>query len=115
MKIRGSVVLRIRNAYVPRRNCTFVFTVASYHLDMRPPQIGKCANPDCRAEFKRLGTGKIYTLPVTKPQAWGLPPSVKQKVVWLCAKCASGQEVEFDEQRFQVRVVRRPSSQQKSA
>ncbi len=58
----------------------------------------KCANPECHAEFKRLGTGKIYSLPVTQSQAWGLPADVKQKVVWLCSKCAASKDVEFDEQ-----------------
>jgi hypothetical protein len=77
---------------------------------MRPPQIGKCANPDCRTEFKRLGTGKIFTLPVTEPQAWGLPPNIRQKVVWLCAKCAMSKEVEFDREHFQVQVVSRHRS-----
>jgi hypothetical protein len=88
--------------------------MASNLEGMRPPQIGKCANPDCRAEFKRLGTGKIYSLPVTQPQAWGLPSNIKQKVVWLCANCASSNNVEFDEQRFQVHVVTRQRSHQKA-
>lgn len=82
---------------------------------MRPPQIGKCANPDCRVEFKRLGTGRIYTLRVSQPQAWGLPPNIKQKVVWLCAKCASSKEVEFDEQHYQIQVVSRPRSREQTA
>jgi len=77
---------------------------------MRPPQIGKCANPDCRTEFKRLGTGKIFTLAVTQPQAWGLPPNVRQKVVWLCAKCAISKEVEFDRENLRVLVVSRHRS-----
>ncbi|MGB8889734.1 MAG: hypothetical protein WCC87_23625 [Candidatus Korobacteraceae bacterium] len=89
--------------------------MASYHAVMRLPQIGKCANPECRVEFKRLGTGKIYTLPVSQPQAWGLPPNIKQKVVWLCAKCAMTKEVEFDREHFQVQVVNRHRAHQQTA
>jgi hypothetical protein len=89
--------------------------MASYQSEMGPPQIGKCANPDCRVEFKRLGTGQIYILPVSEPLAWGLPPNIKQKVVWLCAKCASNKEVKFDKQHSQVQVVSRHRIQQRSA
>lgn len=96
-------------------HCTFGLAMASHHSGMRLPQIGKCANPDCRVEFKRLGTGKIYTLPVTQSQAWGLPPNIKQKVVWLCAKCAASKDVEFDEQHLQVLVVSRQRSRQQTA
>lgn len=84
-------------------------------LSMGASGLGKCANPDCHAEFKRLGTGKIYTLPVTSPQAWGLPPNVKQKVVWLCAHCALTREVEFDKQHCQVLLVQREPSTRQSA
>jgi|SRR5215472_8988752 len=72
---------------------------------MPASELGKCANPDCKAEFKRLGTGRIYTQAVSHPQAWGLPPHVKQKVVWLCSGCASTKHVEFDQQRCQVLIV----------
>lgn len=82
---------------------------------MRPPQIGKCANPGCQVEFKRLGTGKIYTLPVSQPQAWGLPAHSKQKVVWLCAKCALTKEVEFDREHFQIQVVSRQRAHRQTA
>ena len=82
---------------------------------MSSPTLGKCANPDCKAEFKRLGTGKIYTLPVVRPQEWGLPAHVKQKVVWLCSKCAATREVEFDKQHCQVLVVWRERSHRQTA
>ncbi|MGB9257220.1 MAG: hypothetical protein WCC25_20455 [Candidatus Korobacteraceae bacterium] len=82
---------------------------------MPAPELGKCANPECNAEFKRLGTGRIYTLPVSNPLAWGLPPHIKQKVVWLCAKCATTSQVEFDKQHCQVLVVSRRHSQRQSA
>jgi len=75
----------------------------------------KCANPECPAEFKRLGTGRIYTLQVTKPQAWGLPAHIKQKVAWLCQRCALDYEVEFDRQNCQVSLVRRERSRRQTA
>jgi hypothetical protein len=77
--------------------------------------LGKCANPECKAEFKRLGTGKIYTLPVEHPQNWGLPPNVKQKVVWLCSKCAAHHQLEFDKEHCQVRIVSRRHVERQSA
>ena len=82
---------------------------------MPAAELRKCANPECEAEFKRLGTGRIYTMPVSNPQAWGLPPHVRQKVVWLCAKCAAGNQVKFDTQHCQVLVVSRQHSQRQSA
>ena len=69
--------------------------------------LGKCANPDCGCEFKRMGTGRIYTLQVKDPGRWGLPENVKQKVVWLCAKCDHYKKVRFDHERCQVLVVNR--------
>jgi len=82
---------------------------------MRSPGLKTCANQDCHAEFKRLGDGRIYTLPVSEPQAWGLPPQSKQKVVWLCSKCAMSKQVEFDREHHQVLVVSRERVQRRSA
>jgi hypothetical protein len=82
---------------------------------MRVPGLGKCANPECKAEFKRLGTGKIFSAPVEQPQAWGLPPNIKQKVVWLCARCAMTRQVKFDQQHCQVLIVSRHGSHRQSA
>ena len=82
---------------------------------MRAARVERCVNPQCEAEFKRLGTGKLYTLPVSRPQAWGLPAHVKQMVVWLCSKCAVTREVEFDTQRCEVVIVSRERSHRQSA
>lgn len=84
-------------------------------LAMAISAVGKCANPGCKAEFKRLGTGRIYSFHVTRPLAWGLPPDVKQKVVWLCSKCARSKQVEFDSQRCQVLVTGRERVHKQSA
>jgi len=82
---------------------------------MRACKVENCANPECKAEFKRLGTGKLYTLQVKRPQAWGLPNDIKQMVVWLCSRCALTHEVEFDHQHCQVLVLRRERSHRQSA
>lgn len=82
---------------------------------MRSDRLGKCVNPGCAAEFKRLGTGRIFTSPVKQPQAWGLPPHSKQKVVWLCGKCAASYRVVFDQQRCQVLVINSERVQKRSA
>ena len=77
--------------------------------------VGKCVSPGCDAKFKRMGTGKIYSFPVHEPLAWGLPPQVKQKAVWLCGKCSMTKHVELDEQRCQVRVTDRERRHKRSA
>jgi len=82
---------------------------------MRNSKVHHCANPECGAEFKRLGTGRLYTLPVTRSEAWGLPVHIKQKVVWLCSRCALTHEVEFDKQHCQVLLVRRERSHRQTA
>jgi len=82
---------------------------------MRASKVENCANPDCGAEFRRLGTGTLYTLHVNRPQPWGLPEHIKQKVVWLCSRCSQTHEVQFDQQHCQVLVIRRERSRRQSA
>jgi hypothetical protein len=82
---------------------------------MRVSALGKCANPDCSAEFKRLGTGKIYSSQVKHPQIWGLPPHIRQKVVWLCSKCSATKRVEFDQEHCEVLVLSRERVHKRSA
>lgn len=68
-----------------------------------------CANPDCAAPFKKLDDGILFARAVEDPLAWGLPPGVKQKVVWLCAECAERFSLAFDGSRRQVVLhLRRP-------
>lgn len=71
------------------------------------PKLGKCANPGCPTEFRRLGAGKIFTLRVNDPADWGLPADVRQKVVWLCGKCSMTSEIAFDGEQHQVRVIKK--------
>ncbi len=75
----------------------------------------KCANPNCGCEFKRLGTGRIYTLQVRDPRSWGLPEHVKQKVVWLCDECDRYKKIRFDHEHCQVLVVNRQERLRKTA
>jgi hypothetical protein len=77
--------------------------------------LGKCANPECNCEFRRLGTGRIYTLLVRDPRRWGLPVNVKQKVVWLCARCDHQKKIRFDHEQGQVLVVNRREHLRQSA
>jgi len=54
-------------------------------------------------------------MPVTEAANWGLPPHMKQKVVWLCAKCAQTKEVRFDDKHCQVLIVSRLKQHQRIA
>lgn len=91
------------------------YRISCIQNDMRMTGLGKCANPDCEIEFKRLGTGKIYSSPVKQPQDWGLPAHNRQKVVWLCSRCAMSHRVIFDQQRCQVLVVHNERVHKRSA
>lgn len=73
-------------------------------------KLGKCISPDCKAEFKRMGTGKIYSLHVSEPQRWGMPAHTRQIVVWLCSSCAAKKRVRFDRNHCQVLVVSKHES-----
>ncbi len=72
---------------------------------MAVEKLGKCISPDCKSEFKRLGTGKIYSLHVNEPRRWGLSADTRQIVVWLCSSCAAKKRVKFDRARCQILVV----------
>ncbi len=62
-----------------------------------------------------MGTGRIYTHHVTRPEDWGLPKHSKQKVVWLCSKCDHHKKVVFDVEHSQVVLVNRPQHLARSA
>lgn len=72
---------------------------------MSTVKLGKCASANCPSEFKRMGTGKIFSAAVNDPKPWGLTEGKKQLVVWLCSKCAKAYRVEFDRKHHEVRVV----------
>jgi len=54
--------------------------------------VSKCANPQCSAEFKRLGEGKLYTRPIKQTR----PNHTIQKTLWLCSNCLQHFELRFD-------------------
>ena len=82
--------------------------VVTVHLMLRTfAMVAKCANSDCNAEFKRMGTGRIYTIHVNRPEDWGLPKHAKQKVVWLCSKCDRQKKVVFDLEHAKVVLIER--------
>jgi len=72
---------------------------------MSAPVVSSCANHDCSARFDRLGKGKLAVFPVHDPKAWGLPPSARQKVVWLCDRCAEHFYVRLHRRTHAVQVV----------
>ncbi len=74
-------------------------------------EISKCANPECKRRFHRLGQGCLKVLPVTDPLAWGLPEHVKQKVVWICEVCSARYYVRFDRRRHSVQLISRSRAQ----
>ncbi len=67
--------------------------------------VDTCANPDCRAEFRRLGEGKLSVIPIEDGKLWGLPADTKQKVVWLCSRCSLSFYVRADHRNHVIRVV----------
>lgn len=66
-----------------------------------------CANSNCNAHLHRMGDGKLYAFPVDDPKSWGLPPHLKQKVVWLCGECAGNMYVRLDRRHHRVQLVHR--------
>jgi len=73
-------------------------------LITKAPDLNSCANPRCTAIFKRLGDGRLIVEEVDNPIAWGLPVGRRQKVIWLCAVCASRFEVVLDTRTRQIIV-----------
>jgi hypothetical protein len=72
------------------------------------PEIHSCANSRCRATFRRLGEGIISVFAIDDPEAWGLPETARQKVVWLCQQCASSFCVRVDQSRHKIQVAHKP-------
>lgn len=72
------------------------------------PGIGKCANPHCEASFLRLGEGLLTVFSVEDPGTLGLPSDTRQKVVWLCDRCAQHKYVHYDREHNRIRVLEAP-------
>lgn len=71
------------------------------------PDVSTCANHACGAAFARLGEGELFAFAVRDPERLGLPKNLKQKVLWLCAKCSDAYTVDFDEEAGEVHLRRR--------
>ena len=69
---------------------------------MNPPKVSHCANPDCDAEFKRMGEGKLSVRPANPKTTANRS---QQKAVWLCASCAKRFEVQFDHSHQHFKLV----------
>lgn len=73
------------------------------------PNVKRCANPHCRAEFKRFGEGRLSVFRVSNPAEWGLPDDTRLKAVWLCRVCAANLYIQVDFSRHVIQAVRRPA------
>ncbi len=63
---------------------------------MLKPSVSTCANPNCSAEFKRLGDGKLFTE----------PPNVhvkgqSRRIIWLCDSCSRGHTMRYDREKHE--------------
>ena len=72
--------------------------------------VSTCAVPGCGEKFQRLGSGELSVFPITDPKAWGLPPQVKQKVIWLCDGCCEQYYVRIDRRHHSAQLVRKPAT-----
>ncbi len=70
------------------------------------PNVSECANPNCRAKFKRFGAGRISVFIVDNPAAWVLPDHTKMKAVWLCEACAQDLYIRVDLRQRVIEAVR---------
>jgi len=64
--------------------------------------VSKCANPQCSAQFKRLGEGKLFAHPI-EPR----PNFAVQKTVWLCPHCLPEFDLHFDRGSQSFSLVKR--------
>ena len=69
--------------------------------------VSTCAVPGCDSKFQRLGDGELFVSHISDPKAWGLPPHVKQKVIWLCDGCCHEYHVRFDRRHHSAQLVRK--------
>ncbi len=91
---------------------------ATFHgqfLVAQAPSLDTCANPTCRAKFKKLGEGVLFAKSVDDALAWGLPRGKRQKVVWLCAECAKNFDLVFDHSKKHVVLQRRTARRRGAA
>jgi len=67
--------------------------------------VAKCANPECKMEFRRLGVGRLFVK--TLKQATG-PMGLSQRAAWLCNRCCDeGFDLRFDRKSETFHLVSR--------
>ena len=76
--------------------------------------VSTCANPTCDSKFVRFGEGELFVFPIADPEAWGLPPHAKQKVLWLCENCSLKMLVRLDRRRHEAFVISRSAFMQRA-
>ncbi|PSH05738.1 MAG: hypothetical protein CXZ00_00940 [Acidobacteria bacterium] len=67
---------------------------------MHNANVSKCANPECKQEFKQLGKGKVFVRPVPKNSA-----GLTQKTLWLCPACAKIYDLRYDRHKQEFTLV----------
>jgi hypothetical protein len=72
--------------------------------------LAKCANPDCRVEFKYFRDGRLYEFAMTAkgkycPDNSPPPKQAAREMFWLCAQCSRTMSLQCS--GGDVEVVRR--------
>ena len=65
--------------------------------------VAKCANPECKMKFRRLGEGKLYIRPLKHTNGAN---RANQKAAWLCDKCSADFDLRFDRRNEMFTVIR---------
>lgn len=63
---------------------------------MLKPNVSTCVNPNCSAEFKRLGDGKLFTQPANV-----YVQGRARQVVWLCGSCSRDHDLRYDREKHE--------------
>ena len=71
---------------------------------MLKPNVAKCLNSSCQAEFKRMGDGKLFVEPVRNAQR-----DHARRVVWLCSRCSRDHLLHYDDGGQQFVLTPRPT------
>ena len=69
---------------------------------MSQSNVSKCANPQCPAEFKRLGSGQLFLHPPAKNSK-----TQRMTTAWLCENCASSHTMRYDGRHHSFILIRR--------
>lgn len=82
----------------------------------------KCANPDCRAPFRKLSDGKLFLVEMEafeesrlKRAHWRGQPVHRIEYYWLCDQCAFAFTLSYEKGRGIVTVPRPDVTKKKPA